>query len=655
MARLAPLRLWAPPAVLAGMTVALGFHAGGFFVRPVGVAAVVLAILMALRVAVARQPVAGIGRPSTIAIAAILLLAAWTLASSLWSGAGFRALTQADRVLLYAFALVFFGSWARTEERLSMMLRGAVLAFLVLCVAGLISRLVPDVWTVGVQQRSNRLQYPVTYANSMGLLAALGLLWSFALSAGARESPLTRVAAAAAVPVFVATLLLTYSRGAIGAFAVGFAALVLLGGTRAMLNAALATVVPAVAAGFVTFRADALATTDYTSAGALSEGHRVAVVLAIAAGGAALLRAALLAHDERVLARAPAVSRRVVIGVAVAAAVAAVATLAIAIDLPRVLSQQHDRFQTPQALESSDVRDRLADPGSSDRLDAWRVALQDFRAEPIHGRGAGTFVLSWNERRPTSLPFNETHSLYLQMLGELGIVGLVLMLIVLWMMVVVPARRARGAERTLYAAVAAGVITWALAAAVDWQWQMPVGTLAVFALGATALAARRSADPPPVPWPALLALAVAVVAIAVVPARAALSERSVAHAAAAFKKQDCRSVVPAARDAARLVAARPEPYELLAYCHVIEGDARQALRDAARAVDVDPDNWRCRYTLALVRAATGRDPRPAVRSAARINPLEPLVVKATSRFRGSDPAQWRLQAQQTPIFFEYGL
>jgi len=655
MARWEPLRLWAAPAVLAGLIVGFGFHAGGFFPKTVGAAAAVLAILIVIRIAVARQPLEGLGRPLTIAIAAIALLFAWTLASSLWSDAGFRPLVQADRVLLYALALVFFGSWARSDERLSLTLRAVLLAFVVLCAAGLISRLLPDVWALGSEQQSNRLQYPVTYANTMGLLAALALLWSFALSATARESPLTRVLTAAAVPITLATLVLTYSRGAIGAVVVGFAVLAALGATRAMFNAAAATLVPAAVAGFVTFRAEALATTDHASAAALSQGHRVALVLVIAAAGAALLRAALIAHDDRPgIVRISAERRRVLIVLTTSAALVAIATTAIAIDLPTKLSQQHERFRTPEGLQTGDVRNRLTDPGSSERLDAWRIALQDFRAAPIRGRGAGTFALSYNERRPTSLPFNETHSVYLQMLGELGLVGLALIAIALLTIIVVCARRARGPARPLYAAVAAGAITWALAAAVDWQWQMPVGTLALFALGATALAARGPTESWPVPRPALLAIALALVAIAVVPVRVALSERSVSNAATAFREGDCEGVVLAAGKARRMVSARPEPHELLAYCAAVEGDARRAVREGERAAELDPHNWRCHYALALVRAAAGMDPRPAVRAATRLNPLEPLVVQAQSSLTGSDPAGWRRQAALIPIVFDYG-
>jgi len=660
MTRWATLSRWTPPAALASVTIGLGFHAGGFFPPAIGVAAIFLAILMGARLALASRPLEGLSRPLTIVIAAMLLLAGWMLLSSRWSGAEFRSLVEADRVLVYALALIFFGSWARSDDRLGAMLKGIFLACVVLCVAGLISRLLPDLWALGVEQRQRRLQYPVTYANTMGLIAALGFLWSFALAADERASRLTRILAAAAVPVTAATLLLTYSRGAIGAVMVGFVAFLLLARERAALTAAVATLAPAAAAVYITYRADSLTTADYTSTTAVAQGHRVALVLVIAAAVAGLVRTATFGLDKRLAAvRLPRRRRRALIAAAASTGMVMVAVLAITIDLPGEFSQQYERFKRPEVLgEQTDLHTRLADPANNGRIDAWRVAMQDFRAAPIHGRGAGTFVLSWNQHRPLHITFNETHSLYLQMLGELGVVGLLLLVLALLTILVVCARRARGPGRHLYAALFAAGLTWALAAAVDWQWQMSVASLWLFALGGSALAARRSEDstePAPMSWPPRLLVMLGLMLITISPALVALSERSVSHAVDAFKRADCRRVVPAARNARSLVSARPEPNELLAYCSVLERDnPRQGLLDATRAIERDPDNWRYHYTMALVRAVSGLDPRPSARMALRLNPREPLVRHAVDRFRGRAPAAWRRQAATMPITIDYG-
>ncbi|MEJ7783502.1 MAG: O-antigen ligase family protein [Solirubrobacteraceae bacterium] len=660
MTRWAMLSRWTPPAALAALTLGLGFHAGGYFPTAVGVATVVLALLMVARLVFARAPLEGLSHPLTLVIVAMTLLAGWMLLSSRWSGAEFRSLGEANRVLLYAEAVIFFGSWARSDERLGAMLKGILLACVVLCAAGLISRLLPDIWALGVDQRQRRLQYPVTYANTMGLLAALAFLWSFALAANERESRLTRAVAAAAVPVTAATLLLTYSRGAIGAVIVGFVAFILLARQRALVSATLVTLAPAAAAVYVTYRAELLTTADHTTPAAVAQGHRVALVLVIAAVVAALLRAATFNCDRRLAAvRLSAGSRRAVINVAASAGVLMIASLALTIDLPGEFSQQYDRFVRTEALtQEGDLRTRLTDPGSNGRTDAWRVALQDFSASPIHGRGAGTFVLSWNQHRPLYLPFNETHSLYFQMMGELGLIGLALLLLAVLTILVVCAWRARGPSRHLYAALCAGGLTWALAAAVDWQWQMPVASLWLFALGACALAATEGSseqtEPWPTPWPPRLLVLLGLALIAIGPARVALSEPFLFRAVTAFEREDCGRVVTAARTARNLVSARPEPHELLAYCSALQRDGPQSLLHARRAIERDPHNWRYHYTSAVVKAAFGQDPRGSARTASRLNPREPLVREARKRFRGTDPAGWRRQAAATPITIDYG-
>ena len=43
------------------------------------------------------------------------------------------------------------------------------------------------------------------------------------------------------------------------------------------------------------------------------------------------------------------------------------------------------------------------------------------------GRGAGTFAASWAQRRPSAVKVQNAHSLYLETLAELGVVGLALL------------------------------------------------------------------------------------------------------------------------------------------------------------------------------------------------------------------------------------
>lgn len=91
------------------------------------------------------------------------------------------------------------------------------------------------------------------------------------------------------------------------------------------------------------------------------------------------------------------------------------------------------------ALAPPILRDRIANPGDgSGRADIWRVGVEMVKANPVLGVGAGNFkarspeyVLEAGLIRRSDLIVDRprvTHNIYLQVLSQLGIVGLVLFL-----------------------------------------------------------------------------------------------------------------------------------------------------------------------------------------------------------------------------------
>src|SRR5262249_59764576 len=79
------------------------------------------------------------------------------------------------------------------------------------------------------------------------------------------------------------------------------------------------------------------------------------------------------------------------------------------------------------------------------------------------------------------------HSLYLETLGELGIVGFMLLVGAFAAGVVVAVRRLRGTsggERSLIAALLGTLTAYLIGAGVDWMWELTAVTLVgVFVLG----------------------------------------------------------------------------------------------------------------------------------------------------------------------------
>ena len=81
-----------------------------------------------------------------------------------------------------------------------------------------------------------------------------------------------------------------------------------------------------------------------------------------------------------------------------------------------------DRGDTERGATAS----RLDDLGSN-RYDYWDVALDAWADDPLRGSGTAGFRVDWLRDREIDEPVRDAHSLYLETLAELGIVGLLLL------------------------------------------------------------------------------------------------------------------------------------------------------------------------------------------------------------------------------------
>jgi hypothetical protein len=630
--------------------IGFGFASGGFLPGPVALAATVLAVVLVVRLTAGARAWGAVSGGYVAGAAALALFAGWALLSGTWSDAPARALVEYDRALLYLLGFVVVGSLGRTPQRLRWALRGLAFAAFAVCLCALVTRLAPDVWAISPEVSVDRLSYPLGYWNALGLLAAIGIVVAFALTCDDREHPVVRVLGAVALPVLGPVLLLTFSRGSIAAGAAGVLVLLVAGRPRALATGALVAV-PAVAVAVMSaYGADLLASEDPTTAAAAAQGHHVALVVAVCALLAGAARAALLPVDRRLTAlRAPAVLRRPAVRAAIAAGLAAAVVLvALAAGAPDKVQRQYDRFVQGDRIShatTADIRNRLTNPGNNGRIDQWRVALDAFSAERLHGRGAGTYALDWDRDRPEAYQVEDAHSLYVEVLGELGVVGFLLVVAALLLVLGGFAARSRGPDRVVGAALLGAGVAWALHAGVDWDWEMPAITFWLFAVGGLALAAPADAQAGrAVPPLGRIVLALGCLVLALVPARLYLSEGPLRDSARAFARGDCATAVDRALDSTSALGVRPEPFVLLGYCDVRLGQSELAVRALTNAVRKDPGNWEGHYGLALVRAAAGRDPRAELRIAQRLNPLEPLVFRAQRLLATNDPQAWKRRA-----------
>ncbi|MCA1688995.1 MAG: O-antigen ligase family protein [Actinobacteria bacterium] len=643
----------------AAITTYLGFQAGGYFPGSTALVAVGLEIALLLRVGLAKNPFAGFRKRSAVAVGSLALFVVWSLISSGWSHAPGRALLEVNRSLLYLGALVLFGSLVRRDGRLAALAGGVALGSIVVATAALLTRTLPRVFPVPRDVLTDRLSYPLTYWNALGLLAALGILICVGLSAAERVPRVLRVALSAAVPVLATTLLLTFSRGAIAAGLLGLLVICAACRTRTLLATVVTAVPGAAFACHAAYAATALSSHDLTGPAAVSQGRHVALIVAISSIGALLLRAAVSRWDcppARPRRGTPR-SRRMVTAASLVAVLLAGGGAAVALDVPHQVSNEYHGFLVDKPVVPGQLaRARLLDAGNHYRIAVWRVAADTWSSKPARGAGAGTFQLQWNLRRHIDFDVVNAHSVYLGTLSDLGAVGLGLLIVCLIALVSAAAvqttrRRGRRADRAVAAGVLGAAVCWLAHAGLDWDWEMPAVTWWLFAVGGLALA-RGSRSVPTFKPPSRLGRLVIMLGIAVVallPAQIGRSQVDLAHAISAFRLGDCNAAVRSALASVSAVAARSEPYEILGYC-----DARYGLRDLSltmiqNAINRDPKNWEFHYDMAIVRAAAGLDPRREARIAQSLNPVNPLATGLAAAIRRPDRRVWRAQALAAPL------
>ena len=265
------------------------------------------------------------------------------------------------------------------------------------CLIGLISRVLPHVWPTASSFFDDRLNYPLTYWNAEGMVAAMVLILGLhlcrrtATSTGACASSPPRC-----FPAVAATLLLTFSRGAIGAAVIGLVAYCLLARTARFATTLLALVAdhrdrPALRVGRDAAR-------QSSTRPAHTPSPRVTTWRSWSGScmlGAGLLRAALLPVDRRLvdlaLVRTPPRPDRC----ASAPARAPSSSSSRSHSQPAAggfAAREYDNFVNHNAAPSaSQTRERLTDPANDSRLPLWRAAVRIFDTQKLRGTGAGTY------------------------------------------------------------------------------------------------------------------------------------------------------------------------------------------------------------------------------------------------------------------------
>jgi hypothetical protein len=543
-----------------------------------------------------------------------------TALSMIWADDAGRAFVAFVRATGYLglFTLVVL---SLPKSGMRAWLAGLALGLTVVSALSLGSRFDPSLLGTGdhnlgaaLPAAQGRLSYPIGYWN--GLAACLAAQSLLLVWFGARAATrLWRAVAVGLLPLPVLALYLTSSRGGFAAVVAGGLVLLVVERERVVLLAG-AALGAAGGAALIVFANPRGAFIDgLANQAARDQGLEVGLVtlLCVVVVGAIryLLDGPLLELGRR----------RVPWRIAAPALVAVALVTVVLID-PE--AHVHDAHNTGPGSG------HLLSAGGSNRSRYWEAAVDAFASKPVTGIGAGNYVLYWNAHPEMALPVVNAHSLYLEMLAELGVVGLLLVLGFLAIAAVAgwKARRGNPEAAAALAVLAAGALT----AGLEWTWQIPaafipalaaVGLLTAApseALAGGALRIREGSS-------SAFGLGIAIIAIAWASIWAAaivlITDLKLDASQSAAARGDLAAAADNARDAASVQPWSPEPRLQLALIDELAGDLKAGRAEAGLAIDRASGDWRPWAVAARIDARRGRLPAAGVElfSAAQRSPV----------------------------------
>jgi len=397
---------------------------GGF--PPEATAAMSVAAWWAIALGVA----AGIipfGRLPKAAITAFVLLLTLTLLSALsigWASDAGRAFVKTIQLscALGIFLLVLLTSKPGSARAWVV---GVAWGLGFIALVGLVSRFFPNLGddvelAKTLYGSAGRLSWPLGYWNALGTCAAVAVI-AAAWFGGLAGSRPWRSFSCAMVAPFALTVYLTSSRGAVIGVALALILLAIFEPKRERFLLSVATALPgSIILVLIASRLDDLVHAAGTSTSE-TQGLILLASTLVLTGATFVLRSRLDGRIDAIRFGRPPVWAWVAAGVIVVLGVIAFNPV-----------DKIDSFtSTPEpakiGVESDNsTTSHLLSSGGNGRWQYWTAAFDAFESKPITGIGAGGFMQYFAENRDAFLLGKHTHSLPLQLLAELGIIGFLL-------------------------------------------------------------------------------------------------------------------------------------------------------------------------------------------------------------------------------------
>lgn len=608
----------------------LGLKGGGYDEVVYGQVGIIVWWLVLLGCFAGVLPAARLTRPGWVALALLAAFAAWTALGIGWSESSERSVSEVGRLATYlgVFTLALF---AQGKDSLRRNLNAAAAAISVIALLAVLSRLHPS-WfptnetTAFLPEVRSRLSYPLNYWNGLAALLATGLPL-VVLAAVRSRTLVSQALSAAGIPLFALGIFLTLSRGGAIEATVGMLLLVALFPRRLELVPTLAF--GSIGAALLIFEAnqrDAL-TNGLLTPAAKDQGNELLVMLILVCAGVAVLQVVSTRLARPITRASIPVSRGAAISALSAAALVAL-VIGLLAGAPGEISDRWQDFKQPLKQGEATKVERFQSSSGSGRYQYWESALNANATDPVQGIGPGTFEFWWDRDGTIPGSVRNAHSLYLETLAELGIVGLSLIGALMILVVFVAIRGVFRAEPPADAALAAATAASAaflVAAGIDWVWQLAVLPVSFLLIAAAVISHEPGPSDSPM-RPSLIAIRVCAGLTAVAALVAIFIP--VSETQAVRKSQDqvreksLDSALDDARSAERLepYAASPKIQEALIL--ELRGRLGLAAQAAEAATAAEATNWKTYFVLSRIEAERGR-PASAVHAYRRAKSLNP--------------------------------
>jgi O-antigen ligase/polysaccharide polymerase Wzy-like membrane protein/tetratricopeptide repeat protein len=564
-----------------------------------------------------------VAAPAAAALAGVGLLVLWSALSMTWAQSVDQAWNEVNRFGFYGITLALVVGAVRTRRHAAAVM-GVLTAGLALTAVYTMGDML--IGAGGSMFREFRLEDPLGYINGEAGLALMSF-WAFLAVAEAARNPVLRGAALGLTVLAGDLMVLTQSRAGIPALGVSVLFMLVFLPGRTVRGWALVVAAVGVAASLppvldVYAARDGGGTlpSDATVRGAALAG----CLAAVGAGALWGLACGLLSRVWRPW------LRKVSAGALLTIALAGAGLALVAVDRPfERISSEYKAFVSLDVDESGSSR---FGSGGGFRYDLWRISWRQFADSPLKGVGAGNYDTTYYRERRNPQPAPQPHSLEMQVLGELGVVGALGLLLfvggVLWA-IFRGERAPPRLDRWVVVASAGIFVAWLAHTSVDWLHNI-AGLTGIALVAAGVLLAGPEATGSKRTWRGRgsVRAAVAVVGVTVLALLAASEGRRYA-ADRYLERADSK----------------------------LGSNPSGALSEADKALDLNPESLPAHYAAAGAYARLGRYElaRATLRQATRKEPSDyvPWVLLGDLAVRHGDVARARADYRRATALSPY--